>query len=74
MHQPRGEANLPVEPIRPGGNAKLRPQDLQGDITVALEVTREVDDRHTAGAQLTLDPVALCQAGAKAFDGIRGGA
>ena len=74
MHQPRGEANLPIESIGAGGDAKLGPQDLQGYVTVALEVAREVDDRHAASAQLALDPVALCQTGAKVCDGIRGGA
>jgi hypothetical protein len=72
MHQARGETDLTVEPVGTGRHAKLWPKDFEGDLPVAVQVAREVDDRHAAGTQLTLDLIAVGQAATKGVDWIRG--
>ena len=53
--------------------AHLRVQDLQRDLAFVLEIVGQVDRRHPALAQLTLDGVAAFEGGVQAGDGIRHG-
>ena len=65
MPQPRGHPNFLVKAFRAKQGAEVRVQHLEGDGTVVAEITRQVDGRHAAPTQLTLDGVAVDQGGAK---------
>ena len=47
------------EPLAAERRAEVGVQDLDGDVAVVLEVVREIDGRHAAGAELALDAVAI---------------
>ena len=52
-----GEVDLAEEPLAAERLGEVLAQDLDGDVAVVLEVAREVDGRHAAGAELALDAV-----------------
>ena len=54
-----GELDLGQEPLGADDGGELRAQQLERDLAVVLEVLREVDGGHAAGADLTFDPVAV---------------
>jgi len=59
MHEPRGDDRLAPQPLHGFRVAlQLGQQHLDGDLAVALEVTREVDVRHPACPDPVLDAVA----------------
>src|SRR5437762_1109546 len=53
------DADLGEEAFDAHDGGELRVEDLEGDLAVVLEVAREVDRRHAAGADLALDDVAI---------------
>jgi hypothetical protein len=59
MLKPGGQLGLAKEPLRTQGRRQLRSEQLEGDRTVMAKVVREVDGRHAALAELTLDAVAV---------------
>ena len=59
MNQARCDPDFPIETLGGRDGAQLGTKDLEGDVAVALEVAREVDDRHSSGTELALDAVAL---------------
>ena len=58
MLEIRRDANLGEEPIGPELRAELGVEHLERDASVVAQVAREVDRRHSAGADLALDLVA----------------
>jgi len=61
--QPRGEPDFPKEALPPQRRGQIRVEDLEGDKTVVLQVTGEIDRRHPAAAELALDRVAAGEGG-----------
>ena len=61
--QPGRDLDLGQEPLDAEHGAQLRPEHLEGDLAVVLEVGGQVDRGHAAGAERALDPVALLQRG-----------
>ena len=57
MLQIRRDPDLGQKPLGAEHRAELRLQHLERDLAVVLEVVREVDGRHAAGADLALDQV-----------------
>ncbi len=55
--------DLAEEPLRPQHLGQMRPQDLQSDIALVLEVAREIDHSHAAVADLALDRVSATEGG-----------
>ena len=55
MVQPRGDLDLAQEPLAGQRPREVRAEHLDGDVAVVLEVVREVDRGHAAGAELALD-------------------
>ena len=55
MLQLRRRLDLGEEPLGAERGAEVRMQDLDRDVAVVLEVVREIDGRHAAGAELALD-------------------
>ena len=47
---------------------ELRPEDLDGDLAVVLQVVREIDSGHATRAELALDAVAVGKDGAEAAE------
>ena len=54
-----GELDLGQEPLGADHGGELRAQHLERDLAVVLQVLRQVDRRHAAGADLAFDPVAV---------------
>ena len=65
MLEPGGGADLSKEALGAERGAQVGVEDLEGDRAVVLEVVREVDPRHTAPAELALEPIAVGESGAK---------
>jgi len=61
VFQPSGDANLTYEPIDPQIGRQLWAQHLESYVAIVLEVTRLVDERHTASAALLDDVVAALE-------------
>ena len=53
--------DLAQEPLGADHRGELRPEDLDGDLAIVLQVLGEIHRGHAAGAQLPLDPVAVGQ-------------
>ena len=49
--------DLAQEPLTAERGAELGMQHLDGDVAIVLEIVREVDGRHAAGAELALDAI-----------------
>jgi hypothetical protein len=54
----------------PMTRGELRPQDLDGDPAIVLQVQREIDGGHAARAELALDAVAVGQGGGELREGV----
>ena len=63
MLQVGGELDLGQEPLGAEHGAELGVQHLDRDLAVVLEVVREVDGGHAAGADLALEAVLVGQGG-----------
>jgi len=59
MTQPRGDPDFLQEPIASDHGREFRPQDLDRDLTIVLEVVGQVDCGHAALSQLPLEAVAV---------------
>ena len=55
MVQAGGGADLPEEPVGPDGQRDLRPERLEGDQPVVLEVPGQIDRSGGPGPELPLD-------------------
>jgi hypothetical protein len=73
MDQPRGDLDLPQEPLAPDGRRQVGAEHLDGDLTVVLPVVRQVDRGHAARAELALDAVALREGGSEPRPRLDGG-
>ena len=63
MLQARNRLDLAEESIRADHRGELRLEHLDRDLAIVLEVVREVDRRHAALAELSLDLVAVGEGG-----------
>ena len=63
IHLESGEPDFPKEALPPQRRGQIRVEDLEGDKTVVLQVTGEIDRRHPAAAELALDRVAAGEGG-----------
>ena len=54
-----GDADLGEKPLDAHDRGKLWVENLQRDVSVVLEVAREIDRRHASSADLALDCVAI---------------
>ena len=61
MLQPRGEADLALEPVGPERGGQLGVEHLEGDRPVVPEVLGQEDRGHAAAAELALERVAVGQ-------------
>jgi len=71
--QVRGDPDLAEEPLRAQGGGELRPEDLDRHLAVVPLVAREVDRRHAALPELTLDVITAGQGGSDPVDGAEHG-
>src|SRR5262249_45509275 len=53
--------DLAIEPVGAERGGQLRSQDLDGDLAIVSEVLGQIDSRHAAPAEFTLDRVAVHQ-------------
>ncbi len=65
------DLDLLEKALGPEGYGQFRPQDLDGYLAVMLPVLRQVDGRHPATTELTLERVTVTQSIIDALD-IRG--
>lgn len=63
-----GDPDLAQEALGAERPGQLRPQDLEGDGALVLDVAGHVHDGHSALAQLTLDLIAVPEGRAQAFE------
>ena len=61
MLQVRRDLDLGEEPLDAEDGAEFRLEHLQCDEAVVLEVARQEDGRHAAGAEFALDGVAVAE-------------
>ena len=61
MLQPRGELDLPAEPLDVEARGQLRRQHLQHDRAAERELARHEDPTHAGAAELVLEHVPLAQ-------------
>src|ERR1019366_10763861 len=66
MTEFRGELDLAEKSVAAERLCELRFQDLECDVAIVLQVVREVDRRHAAGAELALDGVSAGKSGVEA--------
>src|SRR6185503_19818020 len=59
MLEPRQDANLSRKPVRTEGGGQLRTQHFHRELAIVLEVRRDVDRGHAAGAALALDEISV---------------
>ena len=67
MLQVRRDPDLGEEPLGAQHGAQLGIEHLERDVAIVLQVLREVDGGHAAGADLALDPVAVSESGGQAL-------
>jgi hypothetical protein len=63
MGESRRDVNLAQKALGAVGR-DVRFEYLDGDLPVVAEIARQVDDRHAATAELSLDDVPICDRGA----------
>src|SRR5437879_1708577 len=63
MLKMRSDLDLFQETVCADDGRQFGAEDLEGDVTVMADVVREVDRRHTAGAELALDAIAAREGG-----------
>ena len=61
MLQIRRHANLAEESLGAEHCAELGVEKLEGDEALMLDVAREIDRRHPAAAELSLDAITICK-------------
>lgn len=61
MVQVGGGRDLEEKALGPEGVDQFRTEDLYGDLTIMLEVMREIDRSHAACAKLAVEAVAIGQ-------------
>src|SRR5215213_933464 len=61
MLEPGRDLDLPEETIGPQACGQLRAQNLDGDLTVVLQVLRQVHRPHSALPQCALEAIAVAQ-------------
>ena len=71
MPQIGGDLDLGQKAIGAEHRAELRLEHLDRDVAVVLQVVREVDGRHAAGAELPLDAVARAKGGLQTVQEVR---
>ena len=67
MAELRGELDLAQEAVAAERLGEVGAQHLERDVAVVLEVVREVDRGHAAGAELALDAVAALEGGEQLY-------
>ena len=72
MIETRGDLDLGQKSLGAEHGGELGPEHLERDLAVVLDVAREVDRGHAAGAELALDAVAVGECGGEARDRARG--
>src|SRR5207249_7985499 len=60
------DLDLTQKPVRPESRCQLRAEHLERHLTVMLDVVREIDGRHAAAPQLSLDDIAAGEGGGEA--------
>ncbi len=70
MFELGGQFHFPYEPIDAHRGGQLGSQHLDGNLALELEIRGEIDDGHTAGAQLALDGVTVGQGGFEMFEAV----
>ena len=55
MRESRGDADLAREALRAESGGNVGMQDFDGDLSLVFRLAREVNDRHSAAADFTLD-------------------
>src|SRR3972149_7073407 len=68
MTQLGGDRDLAQKPIGPEGRGHLGPENLDRDLAVVLQVVGEIDRRHPATSELSLDGVAAGEGGVEALE------
>ena len=63
MLESRSETDLSKEPLGPKLGRQLGMEDLERDGTIVPDVVGQVDHRHAAAAELTLERVAVAERG-----------
>ena len=74
VSQLRRDLNLREEALGSDNGSQFRLQDLEGHLSVVLDVGGEIDGSHAARAELTLDRVAALEGGVQTGGGIGHGA
>ena len=65
MLQIRRRLDLGEKALGADHGGQLGAQDLHRDLAIVLEVVREIDGRHTARTEFTLDAVTICKCGSE---------
>ncbi len=68
MLQLRGDLDFPNKTIGAEGSGQFGTQHLDRNIAVVLEVFGEIDCRHAAGTEFTLDEVAIVERSLQAVE------
>ena len=71
MLQLRRRLDLAQEPITAERRRELRVEHFDRDVSIVLEVVREIHGGHAAGAELARDAVAIRESEAELLDGVR---
>ena len=64
-----GDSHFAQEPLAADDGAQVGAKNLERHLALVLQIAREVDGRHAAGADLAFDGVAVSEGGAKALSG-----
>ena len=67
MTKPCGDPDFLQEPIAPDQGGEFRPQDLDRDLAIVLQVLGHEDGSHATLSQLPLDVVAVREGGREAI-------
>jgi hypothetical protein len=59
MLKVRSSLDLSEEAISADHGSKLRSQDFHRDLSIVLDILREIDCRHSSCAQLALDTISV---------------
>ena len=70
MLEDRRDLDLGEKALEPEDRAEVGIQELESDVPVVPEIAGEIDRRHSAGANLALDVVAILECDAELCDRI----
>jgi hypothetical protein len=70
MLQPAGEANLPLESLGAQACGQLGAEHLESHWAVVTEVVGDINRRHAAVPQLSLEPIARAEAGLESLQAV----